>query len=120
MKTNVINSQFVIDYHNDTLEIIGTSQGAVVFRLSGHSADELLRDYPPFCKNAIFTNDVTSRKSMLIFEYGLKEELHNPRKLLKSVRNKLVQASFRNQNEEDKEYNEKYTVPDREEHRMFQ
>lgn len=120
MKNNVIASQFAIDYHNDVLEIIGTSQGAVVFRLCGHSVSELIRDYPSFCKNAIFTNDVESRKSVLIFEYSLREELRNPRKLLKSVRNKLIQAGFRNQSEEDKEYNERYNVPDREEHRMFQ
>jgi hypothetical protein len=121
MKTNnVINSQFAIDYHDGILEIIGKSQGAVVFRLCGHSVSDLMRDQPPFCKNAIFTNDVDSRKNVLIFEYSLREELRNPRKLLKSVRNKLVQAGFRNQHEADKDYHKLYTMSDREEHKMFQ
>ncbi len=121
MKTNVIDSQFTIEYHNDILEIIGIVDcRAVVFRLSGHSVSDLLRDQPSFCKNCIFTNDVHSRKSIFIFEYSLREELRNPKKLLRSVRNKLIQAGFRNRNNEDKEYNEMYSVPDREEHRMFQ
>jgi hypothetical protein len=42
-----------------------------------------------------------------------------PAVMVRSVRNKLIQAGFRNRNEEDKEYNEMYSVPDREEHRMF-
>jgi len=79
-----------------------------------------MRDQPLFCKNAIFTRDVESYESVLIFEYSLREELRNPRKLLKSVRNKLAQAGFRNQREEDAEYHKMYTMPDREEHRMFQ
>jgi hypothetical protein len=123
MKTNVINSQFAIDCHNGSLEIIGVStyrRSSVVFRLMGDSVSDLMRDQPPFCKNAIFTRDVESRENVLIFEYSLREELRNPRKLLKSVRNKLVQAGFRNQREEDKEYNEKYNMSDREEHRMFE
>jgi hypothetical protein len=120
MKTNVINSQFAIDYHDGIFEIIGKSQGAVVFRLCGNSVSDLKRDQPPFCKNVIFTNDVDSRKGVLIFEYSLKGELRNPRKLLKSVRNKLVQAGFRNQHEEDEDFHKLYTMPDREEHRMFQ
>ena len=119
MKTNVITSQFAIDYHDGSLEIIGRGQNAVVFRLCANSVNELLRDQPSFCKKAIFTYDATSGKGMLIFEYSLKEELRNPRKLLKSVRNRLVQAGFRNQSEEDREYNEMYTVPDRFEHQMF-
>jgi hypothetical protein len=120
MKTNVINSQFAIEYHNGILEIIGVvDREAVVFRLSGHSVSDLLRDQPSFCKNSIFTNDVHSRENIFIFEYSLREELRNPKKLLRSVRNKLIQAGFRNRNEEDKEYNEMYSVPDREEHRMF-
>ena len=120
MKTNVINSQFVIACFNGSLEIIGTSRGAVVFYLCGQAVSNLMRDQPSFCKNAIFTRDATSREDVLIFEYNFWGELRNPRKLLKSLRNKLVQAGFRNQTEENKKFNEMYTVPDREEHRMFQ
>lgn len=123
MKTNVINSQFAIECFNGSLSIIGVStyrRSSVIFRLTGDSVNDLMRDQPPFCKNAIFTRDVESLENVLIFEYSLREVLRNPRKLLKSVRNKLVQAGFRNQREEDREYNEKYTMTDRQEHEMFQ
>lgn len=123
MKTNVINSQFAIEYFNGHLSIIGASiygRSSVVFRLVGDSVIDLMRDQPPFCKNVIFTRDIESCENVLIFEYSLREELRNPRKLLKSVRNKLVHAGFRNQRENDKEYEEKYTMTDRQEHEMFQ
>lgn len=121
MNTNVI-SQFTIDCFQGSLSIIGVSnyrRSSVVFRLTGDTVCELMRDQPPFCKNAIFTKTVDSREDVLIFEYSLREELRNPRKLLKSVRNKLVEASFRNRREDDKEFNEMYTMSDREEHRMW-
>ncbi len=124
MKTNVINSQFAIECFEGSLEIFGKNNHNVVFILRGTSAGDLIRSCPNFCKNLITTNEIGDgighQRNVLIFEYRLQGELRNPRKLLKSVRNKLVQAGFRNQREEDKEYNEKYTMPDREEHRMFE
>ncbi len=120
MKTNVINSQFMIECFEGSLEIIGNSRGAVVFRLTGSTAGELLRSHPSFCKQTIFTCDIVSGVNILIFEYRIKDGLRNPRKLLKSVRNKLVQAGFRNQQEDDKEFNEMYTMTARQEHEMFQ
>ena len=125
MKTNVINSQYAIEVFNtDSLEIIGKSKSSVVFRLTGTTAGELLRQHPPFCKNAIFTNEIGDwtgyRRNILIFEYRLNGELRNPLKLLKSVRNKLVQAGFRNRQEEEGEFNEMYSMTGRQEHAMFQ
>jgi hypothetical protein len=125
MKNNVINSQFAIEVMStDSLEIIGKSRSAVVFKLTGTTAGELLRSHPAFCKNTIFTHEIGDgvgyQRNVLIFEYNLREELRNPRKLLKSVRNKLVQAGFRNMREDDREFNEMYSMTDRQEHQMFQ
>lgn len=122
MKTNVINNNpFVIDCFDGNLEIIGKSQTSVVFRLSGSSVSDLMRDHPAFCKNCIFAEELCPReKRILFFEYSLKQELRNPRKLLKSVRNKLVQAGFRNQQKDDKEFNEMYSMTGRQEHQMYQ
>lgn len=96
----------------------------MVFRLIGSAAGELLRSYPAFCKNAIFTHEIGDgvgyQRNVLIFEYDLKEELHNPRKLLKSVRNKLVQSGFRNMKEDEREFNEMYAMTNRQEHHLFQ
>jgi len=122
MKNNVINNRFVVECFNGSLEIIGSSiyrRGSVVFRLRGSAVEGLMGSQPAFCRNTIFTRDIESFENVLIFEYNLRKELNNPRKLLKSVRNKLVQAGFRNQREDDKKYHKMYTVPDREEHRMF-
>ena len=97
----------------------------MVFLLRGSAAGDLIRLAPSFCKNAISSHEaggdgVRYTRNIFIFEYSLREDLRNPRRLLKSVRNKLVQAGFRNQREDDKEYNEKYTMTDRQEHEMFQ
>lgn len=122
MKTNVINtkSSHSIDCHDGSLEIIGSHRDGVVFLLRGSAAEALRQSEPPFCLNPINTYEIGSRLHMLIFKYKIKSELRNPRKLLKSVRNKLVQAGIRNQMEEDEAFNKMYSIPDREEHRMFQ
>ncbi len=121
MKTNVIDSQFAIEVMStDTLEIIGKNRSGVVFKLTGTTAGELLRSHPEFCRNVIHTEDIISGHNVLIFEYNLREELRNPRRLLKSVRNKLVQAGFRNRQEDDTEYDEMYSMTDHQEHQMFQ
>lgn len=125
MKTNVINSQFAIECFDGSLEIIGRSNHNVVFILRGSAAGDLIRSAPSFCKNAISSHEaggdgIRYTKNIFIFEYSLQGELRNPRKLLKSLRNKLVQAGFRNQQEDDKEFNEMYSMTDRQEHEMFQ
>jgi len=124
MKNNVINSQFVIECFEGSLEIIGESCHNVVFILRGSAACDLIRSAPSFCKNQISSNEAGGDKllpirKIFIFEYSLKGGLRNPRKLLKSVRNKLVQACFRNQKEDDKEFDEMYSMTDRQEHEMF-
>ncbi len=122
MKHNVINSQYTVDHYTGSLSIIGVStdcRSSIVFRLVGDYVSDLMIGTPDFCKNAIFAKDVESGLNMLIFEYNLRGELRNPRKLLKSVRNKLVQASFRNLREDYREFNEMYSMTDRQEHDMF-
>lgn len=119
MKNNVIANQFAISCLSDgCLEIIGNSRDGVVFCLSGNVVWDLRRDLPEFCENAIFTNDIHSKESILIFKKSLGEELRNPRKLLKSIRNKLVQTSFRNSADGLAEMRAMEPT-DREEHRMF-
>lgn len=122
MKNNVINGQFAIDCHNGSLSIIGIptyNTSSVVFRLVGDFVGDLMRSQPSFCRNCIFTRDVGSFEEVLIFEYRLRDDLRNPRKLLKSVRNRLVQVGFRNQGEDERESHEMYTMTDRQEHEMF-
>jgi hypothetical protein len=123
MKTNVISNPFTIECLTGSLEILGVGKGKVAFRLRGDIVRNLLRSQPDFCKNCTFLNDLNEcsphMKNMLIFEYSLREELRNPRKLLKSVRNKLVQTGFRNHREVMEELDREYSMTDREEHYMF-
>ncbi|MBU6232479.1 hypothetical protein KGP36_07640 [Patescibacteria group bacterium] len=68
-------------------------QSSVVFLAKGDMARWLYNWQPDFCKKAITTwMPDHSAVSMLIFEYTIGSALRNPRKLLKSVRNKLMQA----------------------------
>ena len=124
MKTNVINSQFTIECFEGNLEIIGKNNHNVVFILRGTAAGDLIRSCPDFCKNPISSHEIGEgngyQRNILIFEYRLQGELRNPRKLLKSVRNKLVQAGFRNSAEDEREFNEMYSMTDRQEHQMYQ
>ncbi len=119
MKTNVINNGFSVQCFEGSLTIIGQRPGALVFLLDGHSVGDLVWHQPPFCKNAIVTFAVGSQRRMLFFEYSLKEELRNPQKLLKSVRNKLVQAGFHNRRENERQ-SRVYEMTDRQEHEMYQ
>jgi len=124
MKTNVIDSRLVIECFEGNLEIIGKNNHNVVFILRGTAAGDLLRSRPDFCKNPISCHEIDKGNSygrnILIFEYRLQRELRNPRKLLKSIRNKLVQAGFRNSAEEKREFDEMYSMSDRQEHEMHQ
>lgn len=92
MKNNVINPSYQIEMQaGGILAIIGKTNHRVVFLASGlflYGGENL----EGFAKNPIFTRLLSDTGSAIIFEYNLQGELRNPRKLLKSVRNKLMRT----------------------------
>ncbi len=117
MKTNVISALAVQFGSDGTLEILGTkkegySRGSVLFKVTGDKAQWLYHVQPDFCKKSITSwLPDGSGKAVLIFEYNLRSELNNPRKLLKSVRNKLMQAVLARHKQFDAEYFKEYEQP---------
>ena len=118
MKDNVITHALMAPFGPDgSLEIIGTKeeggpQDSVVFLAKGDMARWLYHSQPEFCKKCITTwAPDHSATTMLIFEYRLRSELRNPQKLLKSVRNKLMQAVRAIQQKHETEYYEEYVQP---------
>ena len=70
-------------------------------------AQNMFYSPPDFCKKCITAwMPDGSGIAILIFEYSLRGELRNPQKLLKSVRNKLMQAVRRQQCEFEEEMHE--------------
>ncbi len=113
MKNNVITHALMLPLGTDgSLEIIGTKEGrfnesSAVFLAKGDMARWLCHSQPDLFKKVIMTwAPDHSATAMLIFEYTIGSPLRNPRKLLKSVRNKLMQAVRRQQCEFEEEMHE--------------
>jgi hypothetical protein len=103
MKTNVITNALTVQLDTDgSLEIIGVFPGKVVLKAQADCLRAVPLSRIKFAKNMIVANSPTVEdRPVLIFEYSLWSELRNPRKLLKSVRNKLMGAVRTTQTEDD-------------------
>jgi len=118
MKNNVITHSRMVQFgSNGSLEIIGKTKefhdsGSVVFMAKGDMAQNMFYSPPDFCKKCITAwMPDGSGIAILIFEYSLRGELRNPQKLLKSVRNKLMQAINIEHQKRETEYFEAYVQP---------
>jgi len=118
MKNNVITHSRMVQFgSNGSLEIIGKTKEfqnscSVVFMAKGDMAQNMFYSPPDFCKKCITSwMPDGSGIAILIFEYSLRSELRNPQKLLKSVRNKLMQAINAEHQQRETEYFESYVQP---------
>lgn len=97
MKNNVIipQSHQVEIQSEGTLSLVGKADGKAIFMATGimWHGDEKLEG---FVKNSITFNNLDAEGlaigDAVIFEYPIEGEIRNPRKLLKSVRNRLMKA----------------------------
>ena len=122
MKNNVITHSRMVQFgSNGTLEIIGKTKefhnsGSVVFMAKGDMAQNMFYSPPDFCKKCITSwMPDGSGIAILIFEYSLRSELRNPQKLLKSVRNKLINAEHQRR---EIEYFDTYVQPYLQSHKI--
>lgn len=92
MKLNFIKSELTVPLMEDgTLEIVGKTQHQVLFRATG-TMFLYDADLSRLTKESIQSDCVETGKTVVYFQYNLQGELRNPRKLLKSVRSRLMHA----------------------------
>ncbi len=94
MKNNVINSQYSIPFgQNGEITVLGKFPGHVLIMVKDDPSSRL-GNLPrqDFMRNQAFAYSMDKGEPTFVFEYKLESELRNPRKLLRSVRNKIMGA----------------------------
>ena len=116
---NIPDSHQIEIQGNGTLAIIGKTQWAVTLMASNMMLIGDVDVNLVVGTNCIVTRLTGQTGDTIIFDCDLSGEIRNPQKFLKSIRNRLMREIHRAESEWHKDYNETYTMPDREEHFMF-